>query len=53
VTEQQAGDLAAEQGLKVRVAGRDGECYVVDMSYSKGRVNLYLENGLVVWAAIF
>jgi hypothetical protein len=44
--------LATEQDQTVRVAGRDGECYALTMDYRDNRVNVYLEDDLVVAATI-
>jgi hypothetical protein len=47
-----AKQLAAEQERTTRIAGRDGECFALTMDYRSDRVNLYLEDGLVVAATI-
>lgn len=52
LTEQQAKDLAKDNGFTVRVAGRDGECYALTMDYRTDRVNVYLEDGTVTAATI-
>jgi hypothetical protein len=49
---QDAKALAREQDLTTRVAGRDGECFAMTLDYREDRVNLYLEDGLVVAATI-
>lgn len=53
LTENEAAALAGAQVLTVRVVGRDGECFAVTDDLRRDRVNLYLEEGVVVWAAIF
>jgi len=42
-------DLVAE-GREVRVLGRDGNCEDRHDDRNEGRVNLYLHDGVVVWA---
>ena len=49
---REAKIFAAEQDQTVRVAGRDGECYALTMDYRDNRVNVYLEDDLVVAATI-
>jgi hypothetical protein len=48
----EAKQYAAEQNQTIRIAGRDGECFALTMDYRDNRVNIYLENGVVVAAAI-
>ena len=47
LTEQQAQDLAARQGLTVRVVGRDGKCSNTTLDLRTDRVNLDLVSGRV------
>jgi hypothetical protein len=51
--EQEAADLAQEQGLTVREVGRDGECHPITMDLRDDRINLEFVDGIVVGAAIF
>lgn len=50
LTEQQALDLAARQGLTVRVVGRDGKCSNITRDMRPDRVNLDLVSGRVARA---
>ena len=50
LTEQQARDLAARQGLTVRVVGRDGKCSYITFDMRPDRVNLDLMSGRVASA---
>ncbi len=50
LTEQQARDLAARQGLIVRVVGRDGTCSNLNTDLRADRVNLDLMSGRVASA---
>ena len=52
LTLRAAKRFATEQDQTIRVAGRDGECYALTMDYRENRVNLYLEDDLVVAATI-
>lgn len=49
---KEAKALARDQGQTTRVAGRDGECFALTLDYRSDRVNLYLEQGVVVAATI-
>lgn len=53
LTEDQAVDLAAEQGLELREAGRDGECFPMTMDIRPDRINVEYIDGIVVGAAKF
>lgn len=53
LSEQEAEDLAAEQGLELREVGRDGECFPATMDYREDRINVEYADGVVVGAAIF
>jgi hypothetical protein len=52
LTQREAKKYATEQDQTIRIAGRDGECYALTMDYRDNRVNLYLEDDLVVAATI-
>lgn len=52
LTEQDASDLAKDNGLTLRVAGRDGECFALTMDYRVDRVNVYLDDAVVTAASI-
>lgn len=53
LTEEEAADLAVEQGLTMREVGRDGECFAITMDLRDDRVNIELIDGIVVGAAFF
>jgi hypothetical protein len=53
LTEEEAYDLAATQGLTVRVVGRDGECFAVTLDLRDDRINLELVAGVVVGADVY
>jgi hypothetical protein len=53
LTEEEAVELAEEQGLTVREVGRDGECHIITMDLRDDRINLEYVDGIVVGAAIF
>ena len=52
LTERAAKQYAAENNQTIRIAGRDGKCFPLTMDYRRDRVNLYLENDVVVAATI-
>lgn len=52
LSEQEADDLAQDNGFTLRVAGRDGECFALTMDYRQDRVNIYLEEDVVTTATI-
>ncbi len=52
LSEPEAEKYASEQGQTIRIAGRDGECFALTMDYRDNRVNLYLEDDVVVAAMI-
>ncbi len=52
LTQPEAKQYATEQDQTIRIAGRDGECFALTMDYRDNRVNLYLEDGVVVAATI-
>jgi len=47
-TEDEFADLAAEFGFTTRVIQRDGEFLMVTEDYSTSRVNVIVEDGIVV-----
>lgn len=53
LSEAEALDLAADQGLTPREVGRDGECAAITMDLRDDRVNLEYVDDVVVGAAIF
>lgn len=53
LTEEEAIDLAAEQNLVLREAGRDGECPALTMDLRTDRINVEFVDGIVVGAAKF
>lgn len=53
LSEGEATDLAAEQGLDVREVGRDSECFAITMDLRDDRVNLEFADDVVIAAAIF
>lgn len=53
LSEDEAAELAEEQGLQLREVGRDGECAVVTMDLRDDRVNVEYVDDVVVAAAIF
>lgn len=48
MSEGQASDFLTAEGVDYRVVERDGESFPVTMDYSPGRVNLTIQNGVVV-----
>lgn len=52
LSEQEADDLAQDNGFTLRVAGRDGECFALTMDYRQDRVNVYLDDDVVTAATI-
>jgi hypothetical protein len=48
-----AQELAASEGLTVRVVGVDGECLPMTMDLRDDRVNLDIVDGVVVTASMF
>lgn len=48
LTEQEAQKIAKERGWTVRTAMRDGEAFMLTSDYRTDRVNLTVEDGLVV-----
>ena len=52
LTQGEAKRYASEHDQTTRVAGRDGQCYPLTMDYRANRVNIYLENGVVVAAQV-
>jgi hypothetical protein len=52
LTQAEAKQYAAENDQTIRVAGRDGKCFPLTMDYRTDRVNLYLEDGVVIAAMI-
>jgi hypothetical protein len=52
LTQPEAKLYAAENDQTIRVAGRDGKCFPLTMDYRPNRVNIYLENDVVVAATI-
>jgi len=53
LNEQEAADLAEEQGLDLREVGRDGECLAITMDLRDDRINVEYVDGIVVGAALF
>ncbi len=51
LTEEEAGDLAEEEGLEHRVINRDGEALVVTMDFRPNRLNFWVEDGVVIEVA--
>jgi hypothetical protein len=51
--EDEAVDLAEEQGLELREVGRDGECFPITMDLRDNRINVEYVDGVVVGAATF
>jgi hypothetical protein len=52
LTQPEAKRYAAENDQTIRVAGRDGKCFPLTMDYRDNRVNLYLEDDVVIAATI-
>ncbi len=52
LSEKEAKQYAAENNQTIRVAGRDGKCFPLTMDYRPDRVNIYLENDVVLRATI-
>lgn len=50
--EADAVKLGEKAGMVVRIAMRDGESFMMTMEYSDSRLNLIVENGVVVTAGI-
>ena len=53
LTEEQATELADQQGLTLREVGRDGECNTITMDLRDDRINVEYVGDIVVAAAIF
>jgi hypothetical protein len=51
--EEEAAELAEEQGLELREVGRDGECLAITMDLRDDRINVEFVDGIVVGAATF
>ena len=51
--ENEAAELAEEQGLVLREVGRDGECLAITMDLRDDRINVEYVDGIVVGAATF
>jgi hypothetical protein len=51
--EEEAAELAEEQGLELREVGRDGECLAITMDLRDDRINVEYVDGIVVGAATF
>lgn len=51
--EEEAAELAEEQGLELREVGRDGECLAITMDLREDRINVEYVDGVVVGAATF
>ena len=47
LAESEARDLAADRGLHVRIAGRDGESFALSMDLRTNRVNFVIREGTV------
>jgi len=52
VGETNAATAAAEQGFTVRVVARDGEWFPVTKDYREDRINIVIEDGIVVRAFV-
>jgi hypothetical protein len=52
LSESDAATAAEERGLTLRVVARDGEYFAVTKDYRTDRVNLVIDNGVVVEATI-
>ena len=52
MSESDAATAAEERGLTLRVVARDGEYFAVTKDYRTDRVNLVIDNGVVVGANI-
>ncbi len=52
VGETNAAAVAAEQGFTVRVVARDGEWFPVTKDYREDRINIVIEDGIVVRAFV-
>jgi hypothetical protein len=53
LTQDEAAEQAAQEGLQFRVVGEDGECFPITADLRPDRVNVHLEGGVVADAAIF
>lgn len=51
--EAEATERAEDDGLQVRVVGRDGECFAVTMDIRDDRVNFEVADDVVIAAAIY
>ena len=47
-TKEQAIDLIEQLGYRWRMSMEDGKAYILTMDYCTGRINLIVENGIVV-----
>ncbi len=51
-SEGDATEAIRARGLIMRIVGRDGESFAVTMDYSEQRINLVIDDGLVVEATV-
>ena len=52
LTEDEASELASENGVPFRVTMRDGEMLPVTMDYVPGRINAQIEDGVVTSVSV-
>jgi hypothetical protein len=53
LTVKEATEQAKQDGFKVRILGADGECYGATDDLNYKRINIYSEDGRVVWAQVY